>query len=368
MDNSIYYQPIFLAIIGILTVIYSSFCKKYSYGNNVVGYQDPKLMTVLLFIFCLVIGFRPVGGIAFGDTGTYTRFFYSYIGSIPPIIGEEEWAFNYLMYLFANTIGDVSIFYTFVCFVYVFSMYYFCKKLIPSKLPLAMMFCVSAFSFFSYGTNGIRNGMACSMVLTAIAVASDKKIRGYIIASIIAFFAYHIHHSSALPIICFIAANIYNNPRRVLAFWIVSIFISLVAGNSVSNFFASLGFDDRVSHYLNVVEYDGQFSRTGFRWDFLLYSSMPILLGYIILIKKGKANGIYQILLSTYVLANSFWVMVIRAPFSNRFAYLSWFLYPIVIAYPLLTMNVWEAKQGAIVSRVLLAHTGFTLFMFFLYH
>lgn len=31
-----------------------------------------------------------------------------------------------------------------------------------------------------------------------------------------------------------------------------------------------------------------------------------------------------------------FWVLVIRANFSDRFAYLSWFMYALVMMYPLL--------------------------------
>jgi len=53
---------------------------------------------------------------------------------------------------------------------------------------------------------------------------------------------------------------------------------------------------------------------------------------------------------------------VIRAAFSNRFAYLSWFIYPLVIAYPLLRMNIWE-DQDRKTAQILLAYSGFTFFM-----
>ena len=54
----------------------------------------------------------------------------------------------------------------------------------------------------------------------------------------------------------------------------------------MENFFAGLGFDDRLNSYITSDEYDDQFSDVGFRWDFLLYSVMPIILGWYVVIKK----------------------------------------------------------------------------------
>lgn len=59
--------------------------------------------------------------------------------------------------------------------------------------------------------------------------------------------------------------------------------------------------------------------------------------------------------------------MVIRSSFSNRFAYLSWFLYPVVIAYPLIESHVFGNRQNTAIACVLLLYVGFTLFMNLLY-
>ena len=58
--------------------------------------------------------------------------------------------------------------------------------------------------------------------------------------------------------------------------------------------------------------------------------------------------------------------MVIRAAFSNRFAYLSWFLYPIVIAYPLLRLPIWKTNQGKRLNQIMMANIGFTYIMWLL--
>ena len=78
--------------------------------------------------------------------------------------------------------------------------------------------------------------------------------------------------------------------------------------------------------------------------------------------KKRTFDLKYLLLLHTYVLSNAFWVMLIRASFSNRFAYLSWFMYPIILAYPLLIFPMWK-DQGKKVGMILMVHTLFTYVM-----
>ena len=162
-------------------------------------------------------------------------------------------------------------------------------------------------------------------------------------------------------------AFLIKSPKVMFGFWLFSIVLSLIAGGPISNLLASLGFDERLSDYITADVDEGRFSHTGFRWDFLLYSSMPILLGYYLIFKKKVFNRTYLLLLGTYIYANAFWIMVIRAEYSNRFAYLSWFLYPIVLCYPLLRLKIWPKTQGQKTAIIMAGHLAFTLFMMFVY-
>ena len=220
---------------------------------------------------------------------------------------------------------------------------------------------LGAFSFYAYGTNGLRNGLACSITLFIIAFMSCSN-KNLPIALIFVFLAINIHRTTLLPLTSlFASVYVIKSFKWAYIFWLLSILISLVAGGAMTTMFAGLGFDDRLSY---LTDYDiGMFSHTGFRWDFLLYSMMPIVLGYYVVIKRGIQDRTYTILLNTYTLANAFWVMVIRANYSNRFAYLSWFMYPIVLAYPLLRLDVWGDMQGKRLKQIMLAHIGFTWFM-----
>jgi hypothetical protein len=229
----------------------------------------------------------------------------------------------------------------------------------PSDPMLGLIFLMSSLMYYTFGMNGIRNGMACHIVLLAISLLLDSK---YVWGALLCLVAFGVHRSTLLPIAAAVVAILgFRDFRYALYFWVFSIFVSLVAGGAISNFFASLGFDDRMTQYINNQNMS-EFSREGFRWDFLLYSSMPVVMGWYICIKRKISDNWYNVICMAYCLCNAFWVMVIRSAFSNRFAYLSWFIYPIVIAYPLINLPVWN-DQDSKTGWILLAYVGFTVGM-----
>ena len=152
--------------------------------------------------------------------------------------------------------------------------------------------------------------------------------------------------------------------------WIGAIALSLVFGEAIANVISLVSYDERLAAVAlkgeDVAEEWGEVLENRFRWDFLLYSSMPIILGAYTLFVRKVYNNTYLILLGTYIYANSFWVLVIRGLFSNRFAYLSWFIYPIVLAYPLFNLPVFKKDHSKKAAYILLAHLGFTISMWML--
>ena len=321
------------------------------------------ISTVFLSAFLiLLMGLRPFT-VEFGDTAMYAHY-YNTIEIDPSIDFSREWIWDYLM-LICQSIGlNVSDFFLVVELFYIGLMIAACWKLMRNNMWVAVLFCFASFSFYSYGINGIRNGLACSIVMLSVAMLSGDYIEK-IVSLVLIIIAYGIHHSTGLPSLCaLISLYVIKEPKHALAFWGMSIIISLIAGNVVGDFFAGLGFDERSDYFEDVSESSiaNQFSSTGFRFDFLLYSAMPVLMAWYISVKRNFKDVTYNIIANTYILANAFWIMVIRSTFSNRFAYLSWFLYPLVIAYPLIRMNIWE-DQDKKAALILLAYAGFTLFM-----
>ena len=318
----------------------------------------------ILFIF--FVGFRP-NSILFGDTVVYARDYALMSRTTTFQIGEgKDWLFSVLMYNCSKFLNSSEFFFI-IEILYVVPIIIACKRLLPKNWPILLLICFCSFSFFSYSVNGIRNGMACSLVILAITLIKGN-IRDKIICAFLCFIAINIHRSTTLPIIAMLIAYLKPNIKYWIILWIIAIPISFIGGNTIMNAISSIGYDDRMFEYANIKSKDilSSFSGVGFRWDFIIYSFMPILLGYYIAFKRRITDPMYNIILCTYIISNAFWIMIIRIPFSNRFAYLSWFLYPIVIGYPILKLKVWKFEHGYKTSLVLLAHTGFTFFMWFI--
>ena len=365
--SPIYYFP--LSLFLTLVFILSQYGKINTLSGRTLILRDNNnsLFLWYIFFFVLVVGLRPIHFV-FGDTVNYANSYMLMADGVAEADDmNSDWLFNHIMYWFASRGFDVMWFFLLVEIFYIVPMFMASKRLSSNNYVLLLLFCFSAFSFFSYGVNGIRNGMACSLVTLAITYLQGDK-RDKIICGVLCFLAYNIHHSTALPIAAMLYSNYFSKPKHMFYLWVASIGISLVMGGTVESFLAGLGFDDRMDSYIAGQEDEElmeSFSNTGFRWDFLLYSVMPIWLGWYLVFQRKIYNSTYMLLLGTYVYSNSFWVMVIRSSFSNRFAYLSWFLYPIVLAYPLIKFEIWP-KQGHKTAMILLAHFGFTFVMWML--
>lgn len=353
------YLPVYLTITTILAFL-TAFryigSKGYTLQQQRTDFLTPLILCCILIVW---LGNRPVSGSYFGDMSTYNAQ-YLIIGKNEITISwEQEWIWTAIAWVCSHIGLSNHEYFTVIEAGYVLFELWAVKKFTPTNPMLAMIFVFTSLMFFTFGTNGLRNGLACHIMLLGIALLLEGK---NLLGSILFLIAFGVHRSVILPIGSLATALFFiKNYKIILLIWIGSIGLSLVIGNSFANMMGSLGFDDRMTSYM-THEYDSSFSRVGFRWDFLLYSSFPILMAWFVLIKKGIKDRWYEIICIVYTLSNAFWVMVIRAAFSNRFAYLSWFLYPVVIVYPLINLPIWE-DQDKKTGMILLANSGFTLFM-----
>jgi hypothetical protein len=306
------------------------------------------------------LGNRPLSGYYFGDTSSYALSYVANSSDRVGVIWNHEWAWTLLMSSCKASGLSVSGFLTIVEAGYVVVALWAVKRLMPDNTLLGMLFVISSLSYYSYGINGIRNGLACHIIILGISFLADRK---YMLCAVLFLTALGLHRSTMLPIAASVAGAFFiKNPKYAIYIWIASIFVSLLAGGVVTSVFASLGFDDRMNSYTDTSNSMSQFSSTGFRWDFLMYSAMPVFMVWYICVKRQVSDTWYDLIATVYCLSNAFWIMVIRSSFSNRFAYLSWFIYPVVIAYPLANLAVWDSQDNKI-GVILLAYCGFTVFM-----
>lgn len=353
-------------------------CFSYSLSQGDVALKKSNsilyIATFIVIAFTiLLLGPRPVDK-AFTDTGYYV---YSYLHIINEYEGfnfHTEWMWNNIAYT-CILLGMSSKDYLMTMMIlYSGLMVLACYKWMGHNLWVAVLFCFSSFSFLSYGINGICNGVACSLTMLGLAYMVEQDWKKWIAVPLF-FVAFSCHRSTALPIMASLAALlIWKKPVYAIWAWLGSIAVSLVASDAITAFIVSTGFDSRMSQYANLPdEIAEEFTnyhearQMGFRIDFLLYSAMPILMLWYTTVKRNFQDRTYNIIAITYTLANAFWVIVIRSEQSNRFAYLSWFLYPIVIAYPLLRFRMWE-RQDRRLAIILTLYAGFTGFMYFFYY
>lgn len=365
-----YYYLIYWFIVLLFTI--NKFSSLYNLRRYQVFYQWDYYRPLVIFsiFFIIFYGYRPVAGAYlgdvnfFGDTRIYANI-YNNLQQTGVLTAEQigsDWIFSYLMY-YCTFFLDVNGFFTLVLLIYIALMFWSCNLLDARHGATLMLFCFGAFSFYGYAINGIRNGAACSLVIIAMAaVCRGSRIWPVILS----FIAIGIHKSTALPLLCMFFTFFVRNPKLMYLVWGGSVVLSMFLGESISNIISLISYDERLADNLSAesIGDEGEIlAQTGFRWDFLIYGAMPILIGWYTLFVRKVYNHTYLVLLGTYIYANTFWVLVNRSYFSNRFAYLSWFIYPIVLAYPLFNLPVFEKNHSQKTALILLAHFGFTTLM-----
>lgn len=361
--SALLYQDVFLYVMlawSAITVLRLLRSHGYLLQEKGDGFLLPLVCGVTLTLW---LGLRPVH-YAFGDTVNYAQEYADLELSTVAMDWGKEWIWQWLMITCKAAGMSVNGFFLLVEAGYVFSSLWAIKVLFPRHTTLGSLFMWCSLMWFSFSVNGLRNGLACHFTLLGMALwLSDKKLPA--IALVLG--AFGIHRSVALPLMAFALAlwGKVNVPRAI-GFWVTSIILSLVAGGRITDFFSSMGFDERMTSYTNADNDMNQFSRTGFRWDFLLYSAMPIWMAWYVCVKRKAKENWYNALAVTYILSNAFWVMVIRSSFSNRFAYLSWFLYPVIIAYPLIWLPLWRNQDNR-TGIILSAYCAFSAFMLLVY-
>lgn len=336
-----------LSIITGLTYTNSNGCTKLLQQNS--GFYP--LIFALLFTFFL--GLRPVSGRFFADMGMYNHMWYvvNMDQDISYFDIRKEWFFRWFLIFCKRMVPDSHFWFLMCSIIYIGSQVWACKKLLKENLWLPVLLVFYSYQFFAYGTNGIRNGMACGLMMLILAFFCDGNKKGYLIGTFLFLIAMGCHRSVMLPMVALLGSMFFiKDLKWAIWIWIACIFLSLIGGTTFQHLIMGLGLDDRMESY-GSSEHMKRFSRTGFRWDFLLYSAIPLYLIYQV-IKQKIQDKSFNLLAGTYLLSNAVWILVCRVQFSNRFAYLSWFLFGLVIAYAVVRIPIWQnqdKKAGLVV-------------------
>lgn len=342
-----------LSCVGQYATSSPSYCETSSNRRGIV------LLLALFFTF--FIGLRPIGTDLFGDSAAYLHTYEAVHRGIPFVFDFKiaNVIFDNLLAFFASYDLGLSLFFLLCATVYFGAAYIGIKRLFPTHCFPAYLTFLAAFSTFSYATNGIKAGMAASVFIMALSYARQWKI-----CLGLMLLAYGCHHSMRVPIAAYILTLIIKSPKLYFYGWLICL---LMVASHITVFQTLLAKVGGGGYLEGRIIYDNPHDRGGFRADFIAYSIMPIWVGYIAIFKKKISSYIYNVILCVYLTTNAFWLLCMYALFTNRIAYLSWFLYPIVLIYPLF-LPQWGEKRYQTLSIVMLAHLGFTIFMSLVYY
>ncbi len=299
--------------------------------------------TVITVLIILYMGLRPVSYV-FGDMVHYAGRLYNTDPNHSSFHFGREWAFNNLTILMAK-IGNVT-YYFFICsFIYIASLWWAMKRIFGNYFWIPLLVVISMFTFWTYGVNGIRNGLGASVFILALSFANN--IPKMILLGLIAL---GFHQSILLMIGAAVLAWFINKNKIYFGIWLAAIPISLRYGWSLQYLLASTGFmqsDERMASYLTRENEIGEIVQTSsnFRWDFLLYSAMAVGVAYYFIYLRKFKDQYYIWLFNIYLICNAFWIIVIRATYSNRIAQLSWFIMPIILIYPFIKKRFWKDHE-----------------------
>lgn len=344
-----FFYNLLVAGLVILLSFYSFFKPSFSRKPNNFLY----IITVIFFVIIwLLLGLRPIS-YTFGDMGNYYNTFELLKN------GADLPSNDILFYLLMKFCGEYlnAHWFFFICFtIYIVPFYIALKRWFKYNWIWPFILMVALFSFYSAGVNGIRNGMATSVFLLALSYSGPLRWIFFIVS-------FNLHASLLLPIAAAVIFMRFKKIDYYIYGWLVCLVITLVTP-SIGQILADTGlFDDKLVRYINIDIDEAGMGKVGFRLDFLLFSLLPILIGIFYIYKLKFNDLIYNEILAIYLTANAFWLLIIRIPFSNRMAYLSWFLYGLVIAYPL-TKNSSLKNTNRYYSMLLLGLFTFSVSFF----
>lgn len=317
----------------------------------------------LLLITVLFIGLRDplASSLYLGDTGAYTRMFTE--ATLPTFETSKDFGFDLFMFL-SSRVMTVQSFYLLCAVLYVGLPYLAFRKWFRRRAWLALIVYVTAMSFWAFGINGLRNGLGAAFFIYGISFVKQPVKMAFWFILAVSF-----HKSMLLPIIAFIVTKYVKNTNILIWIWLLAIPVAFFFGNSlerlISSFFDALGLVDKRIDSLFVDEIEGIRMDRSFRLDFILYSSVAVFLGYYYVVKRRFRDVLYIRMLNTYLLSNTVWIFMIYAAYTNRTAYLSWFLMPVILIYPLLRKIIVK-RQILMIFMIILGSLMFTLIMHFL--
>ena len=278
------YYIVYFIIITIITLFVTY---KYNRKNaSIIPSLKRKKLdgTLLLAIFMTIfIGFRPESGVFIDMMNYITHYHALYEGNVFVFNRNAENLLfdNYLLWIGSKYLGTTFLFVS-IAAIYFICTYIACKRMFPRDTLIAYLVFLAAFSTFSYGTNGIKAGAAGAIFLMAISYRENLKI---CIPLVLASWGFH--HSMIMVVVAFVLTLVYKNSKVYFVGWCFCLLMAILHITFFQELFAGILSDSgEVRGAVYLTDSSDWGGKTGFRIDFVIYSAMPILVGYWAVYKK----------------------------------------------------------------------------------
>ena len=291
---------------------------------------------VTLALIFMAIAARPVSG----DSWRY----YNYFLMVRSIGLQNALAYRDpdLLYMLLNwSVGglgrDSGLLFSATLLVYMSVFVAAINRLVGLSGTAVLVMCYAAFPYFiAYGANGLRQGLALVFLLMALTQFYQGRRAAWVWLVLAPLW-----HSGAWLAFVVVAAHWFmcrllrSEQLRwsvVLVALVSSILLSASGLNEPLLSRLPDFVDLQQSHEIYFMDADMYGYRSGFRWDFLLFSLVPLASGLML----RRISPTFRYLgsgwwLSMYLSLNIIYHLFSFAPFSDRFAAFSWFLMPLVV-------------------------------------
>lgn len=333
------YIIILVSLVLALFISLDSYVPKFK-RNKYVKYFITMVASVLIVF---VIGNRDYQvGV---DTMTY-KYIYDYIftpmNNFKP---STDILWDFINFIFSRFTNDITYLFLFTALGYIILPLIGLHKIFKENIIYLLLFFLISPNFFLFGANGIRNGLAASVFLFSFRYYKTRKQWFWIgIASLL-------HLSLAIPAIFYFISFYIKKINLIFLIWLLLLIFAISGVDFLSFLPIKI---DRLGAYTDVnTDFVAQ-KVLNMPISFIVYGIFPILIIAYYIIYKKIYDEFYMRISATYILANYIYIIAFQATFTVRFAYLSEFLMPLVILYPIFKFSNIKLKEIKIVIFMLL--------------
>ncbi len=356
------YQSVYISVIALLTLFVGYKYTSYE-ANRVYSGERENIFPSLLLVTIMIafIGLRPISK-AFTDMVGYAEAMSTHVFENVEVTWDNNYLFTPMMAFLSSHDASPRTPIIILAFINIFSTFLAVRKFFPNDTLIALLTVFGSFVYFATAVNGIKAGCAMGLLLCSIAYR-DKLL----ISLLFLFLSFGFHHSMQMAVGAYAVCFVFRNSKFYFGIWLFALICALMHVTEFQEWFGTMTDESGASYLLTDIEDSSFGGRTGFRYDFVLYSSVPVIVGLFAIFKKEIKSTAYSFILNMYLLLDAIWMLCMYAPYNNRIAEIPWGVLPIALIYPLLKEH-WGENQYSLARTLIYGNVAFTFFMNFVYY